>query len=71
MWDLELRACARHLAQGVGREWVGSALQAKDTNDGLRVGGHWDSFQRSHTHGRRGDRVRGMRARQQNKLGQV
>lgn len=49
VWDLELRTCARHLAQGVGREWVGSALQAKDTNDGLRVGGRWDSFQRSHT----------------------
>lgn len=33
--------CARHLAQWVGRERLGRTLQAKDTNDGLGVGGHW------------------------------
>lgn len=31
----------QHLAQWVGREWVGRTLQAKDTNDGLGGGGRW------------------------------
>lgn len=41
---LELRACARHLARWVGREWLGRALGAKDTNDGLGVGGRWNKL---------------------------
>lgn len=49
---------------------VGSTLQAKDTNDGLGVGGVGIAFS-AHTHGKHGDGVCGMRSRQQHKLGQV
>lgn len=39
---LELSTCARYLPRWVGRGWLGRTPQAKDTNDGLGVGGRWD-----------------------------